>query len=442
MKRLLRVLAIVGCVWGSPWRGASAGELEDYVRRDDPSFSWTVTRQARTAEGAVTEIALVSQTWQGITWRHGLRVYEAPSISYPDSMLLFITGGSTTSKPSAQDDAFGASLSRLSGVRVAVLPQVPNQPLLGGKTEDTLIAETFVRYLETKDASWPLLFPMAKSAVRAMDALEAWTRQEKAPVPAKFVVAGASKRGWTTWLTGAVDPRVVAIAPMVIDTLNFQAQKDHYMEVWGKPSEQIKDYTERGLDKTQDTPAGKLLWAMVDPHTYRDRLTLPKLLINGTNDPYWTLDALNVYWDDLKGPKSVVYLPNAGHNLAVNREYALTGLGALVRYAVTGRSLPSMTWSHSDAEQGALRLSVVSVPPARSARAWVALSDTRDFRKAHWDHLPLTPAGDGSRYQVEVPRPENGYIALFGDLEHQVDGVGYHLSTQVRQTGAKEEPKP
>jgi hypothetical protein len=38
----------------------------------------------------------------------------------------------------------------------------------------------------------------------------------------------------------------------------------------------------------------------------------------------------------------------------------------------------------------------------------------------------------------EVARPDKGYLALVGDLSYEVDGIEYHLSTQVRETGAKE----
>jgi hypothetical protein len=43
----------------------------------------------------------------------------------------------------------------------------------------------------------------------------------------------------------------------------------------------------------------------------------------------------------------------------------------------------------------------------------------------------------GSVVKGEVPRPEKGYVALVGDLEYEIDGLRYHLSTQVRQAGAK-----
>ena len=135
-------------------------------------------------------------------------------------MLLWNTGG----KASTTSALFGMQLAAKSQSPVALLFGIPKQPLFDGKKEDALIAETFVRFLETKDSTWPLLFPMVKSLVKAMDALQAFTEKEFQQKVENFVVSGASKRGWTSWLTGAADKRVKAIAPLVIDTLNFQEQ--------------------------------------------------------------------------------------------------------------------------------------------------------------------------------------------------------------------------
>jgi PhoPQ-activated pathogenicity-related protein len=408
--------------------------LEEYVRRDDGAFAWTADDTQDPPQGALHELSLTSQVWQGIAWKHQLRIFEPAKYATKDTVLLFITGGDNNTPPGPGDAAMGFALARACGARCAMLRQVPNQPLLEGKSEDALIAETFVRYLDTQDEDWPLLFPMVKSAVRAMDAVQEWAKREGQPAVTRFVVTGASKRGWTTWLTAAVDRRVVAIAPMVIDTLNMRAQKAHALEVWGKQSDQINDYTRRGLTEKYDTELGHRLWMMVDPYAYRDRLTMPKLLINGTNDRYWTLDALNIYWDDLKGPKSVVYLPNAGHGLQEHRAYALDGIGALFRHVAAGRPWPRLSWKHSDTADGRLRLEVESSPAPETAQLWVATAPTRDFREARWNPTPLRI--DGPSIVGEVARPASGFVAIFGDLGYAGDGIRYHLSTQIRQAGA------
>ena len=208
---------------------AARADLLDYVQKPEPHFAWKLKQKIDTPLGAVYDIELTSQTWEGIDWTHQLQVYLPKDVQPTPVMLLFNTGG----KASIGSIADGLGLAAQDRRPVAILYGIPNQPLLDGKKEDALIAETFVRYLDTKDADWPLLFPMVKSVVKAMDALQEFSKQEwKTPVKS-FVVSGASKRGWTTWLTAAADPRVQAIAPMVIDTLNMVEQMAHQKETLG-----------------------------------------------------------------------------------------------------------------------------------------------------------------------------------------------------------------
>jgi PhoPQ-activated pathogenicity-related protein len=426
MMNLLCLVAATGVlVLTSTTTTVQAG-LDDYVKKPDPAYTWQEIGNHTTPAGSVYNLKLTSQVWQGITWNHDLRIYETRELAYPDTVLLFITGGSSDSRPKEDDHKQAFGLARVCGARVAVLPQVPNQPLLDGKTEDELIAETFVRYLQTHDENWPLLFPMVKSAVRAMDAVQAWAKERGKPPAKHFVVTGASKRGWTTWLTGAVDDRVIAIAPIVIVMLNLEKQGPNQLKVWGQYSEQIHDYVDRGLMEKVQTPEGTKLWKMVDPYSYRDRLTKPKFLINGTNDRYWTLDALDLYWDGLKGLKYVVELPNAGHGLEANRDWATDGLGAFFRHVVTSRALPQISWTFADGGESESVLTIHAAPAPRSARLWTARSQTRDFRESNWGSSPLTPA---ELITGRIGPPNSGHMAAFGELEYQIDGIPYHLST-------------
>jgi PhoPQ-activated pathogenicity-related protein len=291
---------------------AAPDELSKYIAKPEPAYAWKLGDKAETDGGTTVAIKMTSQTWQGITWEHDLQLFVPKGMTDPAGILLFNTGG----VPSAFTAILGQEMARKVKAPVAILYGIPKQPLFGGKKEDALIAETFVQYLDTGDATWPLLFPMTKSVVKAMDTLQAYAKQEWKKEVKKFVVTGASKRGWTSWLTAATgDERVVGIAPMVIDTLNFGKQMPHQVEAYGKYSEMIKDYEERKLLPLPDTDAARELWLMVDPWAYRGKLQVPKLLIHGTNDPYWTQDALRLYWDDLPGQKHVRYVPNAGHDL-------------------------------------------------------------------------------------------------------------------------------
>ena len=146
----------------------------------------------------------------------------------------------------------------------------------------------------SSSADSPLLLPMVKSAARGMDAIQEFAAKDWSLKIDTFTVTGGSKRGWTTWLTGAVDPRAKAIAPMVIDVLNMAEQIRHQKATWGRPSEQIDDYSQRGLTERLESTEAEALRAIVDPYSYRQRLTQPKLILLGTNDRYWPLDALNL----------------------------------------------------------------------------------------------------------------------------------------------------
>lgn len=417
---------------------SARADLEAYLKKPESQFMWRVKQRWEQAGGTVYDLQLVSQSWQGITWEHQLQVYQPSGVAPNDVMFLWITGGSA--KPWSA--YLGLELARKIGSPIAFLFQIPNQPLLEGKfRESALIAETFRRYLDTKDENWPILFPMVKGVVKAMDAVQEFSLKERNQPVKKFILSGGSKRGWTAWLTAASDSRVKAIAALVFDMLNIQAQLQHQLEVFGGYSERIVSHFKSRLPSSPDTPDTQRLWGMVDPWVYRDRLIIPKLIINGTNDHYWATDALNFYWNDLKGEKWLLYVPNAGHDLRQKDRtglgqfsHAMNGLAAFSRHQVSGKPLPKLSWAEEETD-GKARLVVEGTPSPLSARLWVAEAPTQDFRKALWTEKPVR-LSEG-KVIGEISLPPEGYRAFYGELDYEIEGVRYNLSTQMRVAKGK-----
>ncbi len=410
---------------------AAKADLAAYLARPEPAYRWEKTGEKQQDGVTITDLHLVSQVWHKIKWEHHLQIFRPSKLAYPHFCTMRNMGGDG----GPEWEQVGTLVAKGSGAIYACVYNNPNQPLYDGRTEDSLIVYTWDRFLQTGDETWPLHFPMCKAVIKAMDAVQAYTKQEGLPLLTDFMVTGESKRGWTTWLAGASqDKRIKAIAPMVIDTLNVAKQMPHQLEAFsGTPSEQVGDYTAANMAHKLQTPRGKRLLEIEDPINYKDILTLPKLLVLGTNDRYWAQDALNLYWDDLKGPKWVSYTPNSGHGLE-DRMHVFGTMVAYIDSIASKRPLPKMKWQYSEVTNG-VDLFVGSNVTGTSARLYRCFAPTQDFRDSKWTSEPMIEGAGGFKGHFDTPA--TGFAAIFGEVTYAMNGKTFTLSTQMHILGKK-----
>ena len=220
--------------------------LDRYVHTPDPSYRFELVNTIAGTGYKAYVLSLTSQTWKPpipadrSEWKHWLTIVRPDQVDHATG-FLYITGGSNKDKAPEKVEALIADIALTTHTVVAELRMVPNQPLdfpdaiKRDLVEDEFIAYTWDKYLRTGNDIWPARLPMTKSAVKAMDAVQEFLGSAaggKTKVE-NFMVAGGSKRGWTTWTTAAVDKRVVAIAPMVVDLLNNEKSFEHHYRAYG-----------------------------------------------------------------------------------------------------------------------------------------------------------------------------------------------------------------
>lgn len=420
--------------------------LDRYIAKPTPEYRYDLVKTID-ANGFHTRVfSMVSQRWRSTRevdkplWKHWLTITE-PAHVKTDTCLLVISGGSTTDKPPDKLDSTAAEVASRTGAIVAELHAVPNQPLHFAdehiaRSEDDIIAYSWSKYLRTGDETWPLRLPMTKSVVRAMDTITAlYPGVSGKPRVSRFIVGGTSKRGWTAWLTPAVDNRVVAIVPVVIDTLNMEASALHAYRAYGFWPQALEPYERMGIMQWIGSPQFDALIRIEDPYTYRDRITIPKLIVNATGDQYFTPDSSQFYFSGLVGEKYLRYLPNTDHSLkGATRSAADTGK-AFVDSIIKATPRPRYGWQMLS--DGTTTVHTNSKP--FSVKLWQAYNpDARDFRLetiGHGFSSSTVADSGGLTYTAKVHRPRRGFIAYFVELAYVTANKDvFTVTTSVRVT--------
>jgi PhoPQ-activated pathogenicity-related protein len=183
--------------------------------------------------------------------------------------------------------------------------------------------------------------------------------------------------------------------------------------------------------KWEGTPQYKALMKIEEPYEYRDRLTMPKYIINGAGDQYFLPDSSQFYFDDLKGEKYIRYVENTDHSL--KNSDAIEGLIAFYDAFLKKQERPKFFWKFEN--DGSIKVTTVTKPS--EVKLWQANNpEKRDFRLMSigpaYKSTVLTEQKDGV-YVGKVEKPEKGYTAYFIELTFP-GGTKYSMkfSTAVR----------
>ncbi|MDF2157271.1 PhoPQ-activated pathogenicity-related family protein [Algoriphagus sp. CAU 1675] len=404
--------------------------LRDYVQGPAPDFQYEIVLTKQEEGYDFYVLKMISQKWLSPDlvdqneWWHWVSMI-VPKDSPFETGMMWIGGGSTNSAMPTEPDALILEAAKQTNSIVAQIHNVPFQPItfandeFGERYEDAIIAYGWMKFLEggakDEDAIWLARFPMTKAVKLAMDAVTEVALQKNQKDLKKFFVAGASKRGWTTWTTAATDDRVIAIAPVVIDLLNLKPSFQHHWKNYGFWAPAVTDYVREGVMDWMGTPEFDRLLELTEPYSFVDQLDIPKLLINASGDQFFQPDSWEFYWNDLKGEKHVQYVPNFGHDLS--KSDAFPNLISFYASILNQSKRPEYHW---EIEGDKILIKTTPSNKPVSVKLWSAYNPlSRDFRidefGPNWvaEEIPMNESGE---LEILMKTPEEGFRGYFVEL--------------------------
>ena len=404
--------------------------MSDYIESTKNEFSYDIQEVIYEEDWTGYHIKMISGEWldskkvDQVEWWHYVDII-IPKQTTSSTGIMFIDGGEKSDDYFRLDAQSIGNAIKTESVIVNV-SNIPFQPLnfLSSEQdsfeEDDLIAFAWNKFLKQgakqKDVEWLPRFPMTRAIVRAMDLAQEIVLQNDILVK-DFVVSGASKRGWTAWTTAAVDSRVKAVVPMVIDMLNLVPSFENHYRSYGEFSPAIQEYVNYNIQDWLGTEEFKVLMSYIEPFSFIDKFTMPKYIINAGSDEFFSTDSWRFYYDKLPGEKIIRYVPNKNHSL--DGRYLTEDLVSYFYRVINDIEMPSLSWNLSDNKL----IAELDYDGEYDVSVWTAKNDNgRDFRLWEegelWEETSIGKLAN-NKYELNVNYNFKGYKATM--IEFTID---------------------
>ena len=221
---------------------------------------------------ATEEYLAIASIFSAETGSIGIVIYQIPNCAPPAPALRARPPTlMPPSRPSAE------RLCRSRAIPPAGKIVYPSDPARRPRDEDAMIAWAWRQYLlapnASRDPRWLPRFPMVKAGMQCMRASTEYLAKADIAKVDGWVVGGASKRGWTSWMVGAVDcptcVPIVGLFPLVPIVPQLRASVHLQRRSLGGFTFAFRDYLDAGILPLMDSDAFSGLLDLVDPAAAR-----------------------------------------------------------------------------------------------------------------------------------------------------------------------------
>jgi len=397
----------------------NSNPLDDFVSKPESVYKYvdTLYTGKTLLGGTVHVLNVTSLAWLDTSigagpsgtniWNHLVAVVIPKELRVYNYSLAYLTGNSNNdhSPPKATDEELIAVdlVTHNTGACGIIVYQIPNCPYIFkadptqmARGEDNFIAWTWKMYLEDdgKHPEYLARFPMVKGAFQSMRAAQDFLNKkvEKSAID-NWIVSGASKRGWTTWMVGATTctgencVNIAGLAPLVPIVPNIRDDMHRQWMSYNGWTFAFSPYTALNLTQYVDSDSFKSMTKHVDPMHHGERLArLPKFVVVSSDDEFMQMDWTNIWYDEFQkfGETHLLIVQDSEHSLATGVPEVVSSLSAALESVAANVTRPTFDYSYNN-KTGELEVTIpdefaAQVDQVRLFHTQTHSAERRDFR--------------------------------------------------------------